>query len=146
MKKSVVFSSSLLLPLHLFLFVLSLTNGCPLPARKDACHPNPCQNGGSCTVVETLDGESSSCSCVGGNHGKDDYCNPMPTTTEATTGPCEPNPCEADGECFEDPYHEMSSLDFYCMCGSDREGERCETETGRFGDDFNPFPSDSGTE
>jgi len=42
----------------------------------DLCHPNPCKNGGSCTVVEDLEGEYPSCSCIGDNDDPDNFCNP----------------------------------------------------------------------
>lgn len=105
-----------------------------LPSSKsddndDLCDPNPCRNGGTCIEVVLLEGNTASCSCVGGSDGKDKYCNEMLNNKPADR--CSSNPCEGGGICYPDPYGEWSYLRFVCVCDTDREGDRCEIPTGR---------------
>lgn len=125
------------LPLLLLLLLLSMSNGYRTPVPKDFCHPNPCRNGGTCSVVVGLFKNRASCSCVGGNSNKDDVCNP--SAPSIAKNPCEPNPCGPEGECFPELDHAHTAHNFKCVCETDRTGDRCEIETGRPKNDFHPF-------
>ena len=40
------------------------------------------------------------------------------------TGPCDLNPCEEAGSCYERP--EGFASDFFCICPAHRAGDTCE--------------------
>ncbi|XP_064610786.1 agrin-like isoform X2 [Liolophura sinensis] len=76
------------------------------------CSSLPCQNGGTCIV---LDNASHKCLCTKEFQG--DQC-------EKPSSPCLNNPCQGGGVCFATP-----DGDFDCTCPADREGRFCEKVT-----------------
>jgi hypothetical protein len=73
----------------------------------DGCDPNPCQNGGDCTVS----GNSFTCDCADGWEGE---------TCEDDVDECEPNPCKNGAQCNNMPG------DFSCDCPMNVTGKTCE--------------------
>ncbi|XP_067827496.1 milk fat globule EGF and factor V/VIII domain containing b isoform X4 [Heptranchias perlo] len=102
-----------------FCAALLITYSFVLGSSGQPCHPDPCQNGGTC-----LAGFSSGpyfCICMDGFTGKD--------CTEREQGPCHPNPCQNSGVC------ELISLqrrgdvfsEYTCKCPTGFQGIHCQT-------------------
>ncbi|XP_078383686.1 uncharacterized protein LOC144666194 isoform X4 [Oculina patagonica] len=74
------------------------------------CSPNPCQNGGSCSI----NGHSFDCSCTKGFKGK--HCE--------INNPCIPNPCNNGGTCLLG-----EEGNYVCRCPTAFAGASCEEAT-----------------
>ncbi|KAJ8041500.1 HHIP-like protein 2 [Holothuria leucospilota] len=76
---------------------------------QNACTPNPCQNGGSCTLSGT---SGFTCRCVTGFTG---------TICTQTQSGCDSSPCQNGGTCFP-----LGPTQIFCRCPSPFSGARCE--------------------
>ncbi|XP_067827494.1 milk fat globule EGF and factor V/VIII domain containing b isoform X2 [Heptranchias perlo] len=129
-----------------FCAALLITYSFVLGSSGQPCHPDPCQNGGTC-----LAGFSSGpyfCICMDGFTGKDctereqgsgaeestgytleDIRYNDVTTYSESSGPCHPNPCQNSGVC------ELISLqrrgdvfsEYTCKCPTGFQGIHCQT-------------------
>ncbi|KAK0056845.1 agrin-like isoform X3 [Biomphalaria pfeifferi] len=80
---------------------------------KNPCKSMPCQNEGTCIV---LDAQHFECQCSSGFKGK---------TCDTIVNPCASQPCLHGGTCVP-----VSSSDgFYCQCAQSYEGSKCERES-----------------
>ncbi|XP_072037764.1 uncharacterized protein [Amphiura filiformis] len=77
---------------------------------EPVCATGTCQNGGTCTPIDTVLGYV--CMCPNGYAGFN--CE--------TIAPCDSNPCLNDGECI------LTSDSYTCNCLSSYTGNNCETE------------------
>jgi len=77
--------------------------------QRDACTPNPCRNGGQCSL---LGAGSYSCSCSAGFYGVN--CSLF-------------NPCSPADACFNGgTCHYTSPVTYTCRCPAGFYGSRCE--------------------
>ncbi|KAH9495123.1 hypothetical protein Btru_018238 [Bulinus truncatus] len=90
---------------------------------KNPCKSMPCQNEGTCIV---LDAQNFECHCLSGFKGE-----PSPAlvnlgkTCETLVNPCASQPCQHGGTCVP-----VSSSDgFFCQCAQKYEGLKCERES-----------------
>ncbi|XP_078696563.1 uncharacterized protein LOC144924834 isoform X2 [Branchiostoma floridae x Branchiostoma belcheri] len=91
-----------------------------------------CLNGGICEVSES-DPDMPMCLCPSGwwglrchhelielNGGDSRVTTPAVTTTTTQAEPCDSNPCQHGGECFD------NDAGYFCNCPSDWQGDNCE--------------------
>jgi hypothetical protein len=78
---------------------------------SDPCDPNPCKNGGTCTV----DGNSHTCACPAGYEG---------VNCTTVSDPCDPNPCQNGGTCTADGNSHT------CACAAGYNGANCNNDCG----------------
>ncbi|XP_035672639.1 fibropellin-1-like [Branchiostoma floridae] len=106
--------------------------------QADACHPNPCLNGGACDGVSRRTSLSCSnnvcvsgfthtytCDCPAGFSG--DKC-------EINENECVSNPCQNGGQCQDE------ANSYSCTCAAGYSGDDCETND----DDCAPNPCQNG--
>jgi len=87
----------------------------------DLCAPNPCHNGGECTILSMLGSRTAQCTCATGFTGT--YCG------EAAVVPpdlCAPNPCLNDGVCSI--VKMLGSRTAQCECAAGFTGTHCDEE------------------
>ncbi|TNM90853.1 EGF-like repeat and discoidin I-like domain-containing protein 3 isoform X2 [Takifugu flavidus] len=91
---------------------------CLLSVRGDYCEVNHCHNGGTC--VTGVGDDLFVCICADGFGG--DTCN----LTE--TGPCNPNPCNNDGQCEVVAPTRRGDVfnEYICRCQTGFEGVHCQ--------------------
>ncbi|CAB3984315.1 fibropellin-1-like isoform X2, partial [Paramuricea clavata] len=94
---------------------------CEARIRRNICLPNPCQNGGFCTITGTSTGNYT-CSCAAGWKGGN--CVEKVDNWGHSAGPticASINPCMFGGKCTPVSYY-----DYTCTCPKGRGGAHCE--------------------